>query len=351
MRANKVIINYAKMTWTIRAYGNSKHTIYPLSRGEVTDHNPTNTLTYLQLKAGEGSNDVSCDVISAKKGVKSLLKGMDYMILMVRQCPAAGGKPLSDESANRNGTERTIRGFMRNHDLPPDKDINGLIFQTGNEGHDDLVYEGQLGGNQPSTQTIAMVALGLKHTNLSKELGRERLQTQSATKDPSGKPNGVAVGQEVNTEVNIKASRPLPGVGNDHPDPVQPHSTTAYDKLLVREEDIKILLEKYKSVFPAELPEGLPPDRGTGHTIRLEGNAAPPFRRNKRMSPAEYELCELYVGDLLKKGLITPSTSPFGAPIMFVAKPKGGYRVVCDWRMLNKLTIKNRYPLPRIDET
>jgi hypothetical protein len=246
MRANKVIINYAKMTCTIRAYGNSKHTIYPLSRGEVTDHNPTNTLTYLQLKAGEGSNDVSCDVISAKKGVKSLLKGMDYMILMVRQCPAAGGKPLSDESANRNGTERTIRGFMRNHDLPPDKDINGLIFQTGNEGHDDLVYEGQLGGNQPSTQTIAMVALGLKHTNLSKELGRERLQTQSATKDPSGKPNGVAVGQEVNTEVNIKASRPLPGVGNDHPDPVQPHSTTAYDKLLVREEDIKILLENTK---------------------------------------------------------------------------------------------------------
>ena len=60
------------------------------------------------------------------------------------------------------------------------------------------------------------------------------------------------------------------------------------------------------------------------------------------MSPAEYEICEKYLADLLQKGLIAPSTSPFGAPIMFVAKPKGGYRVVCDWRMLNKLTIKNR---------
>jgi hypothetical protein len=69
------------------------------------------------------------------------------------------------------------------------------------------------------------------------------------------------------------------------------------------------------------------------------------------MSPTEHEVCEKYVAELLKKGFITPSTSPFGAPIMFIAKPNGGYRPVCDWRALNKLTIKNRYPLPRIDET
>ena len=70
------------------------------------------------------------------------------------------------------------------------------------------------------------------------------------------------------------------------------------------------------------------------------------------MSPAELVLCEEYVGDLLKKGFITPSNSPFGAPVMIIAKPNGvGYRVVCDWRALNNITIKNRYPLPRIDET
>jgi hypothetical protein len=70
------------------------------------------------------------------------------------------------------------------------------------------------------------------------------------------------------------------------------------------------------------------------------------------MSPAETVLCEEYVSDLLKKGFVTPSNSPFGAPIMIITKPGGvGYRVVCDWRALNNITIKNRYPLPRIDET
>jgi len=123
------------------------------------------------------------------------------------------------------------------------------------------------------------------------------------------------------------------------------------DEGLVPQDRIDALLQKYSKVFPDELPAGLPPDRGIGHTIRLEAGATPPFRRNRRMSPAEYEVCEQYLGELLKKGMIAPSTSPFGAPIMFVAKPKGGFRVVCDWRMLNKLTIKNRYPLPRIDET
>ena len=70
------------------------------------------------------------------------------------------------------------------------------------------------------------------------------------------------------------------------------------------------------------------------------------------MSPMEHELCNKFIAELLEKGFIQPSVSPFGAPIMFVEKPNGrGFRVVCDWRMLNKLTIKNRYPLPRIDET
>ena len=69
------------------------------------------------------------------------------------------------------------------------------------------------------------------------------------------------------------------------------------------------------------------------------------------MSPIESELCNEYITDLLKKGFITPSNSPFGAPVMFIAKPAGGYRVVCDWRALNNITVKNRYPLPRIDET
>ena len=114
---------------------------------------------------------------------------------------------------------------------------------------------------------------------------------------------------------------------------------------------LRDLLRKYKKVFE-DLPHKLPRDRGTGHVIQLEQNAQAPYRPNRRMSPAERILCEEYVGDLLKKGFVTPSNSPFGAPIMIIAKPGGvGYRVVCDWRALKNITIKNRYPLPRIDET
>jgi hypothetical protein len=206
--ANKVIINYAKMTCTIRTFGNSKHTIYPLSRGTVIDHNPTKALAYLKMKASVEPENVSCDVISAKRAVKSLVKGMDYMILMVRHCPAAGEKTSSTESANRNGTDRHANGtdWTIRDDLPPDIDTNGLIYQTGNTN----VSEGQLGGNQQSTPNIAMVAMGLKHKNLSHKPSQERLQTQLATdKVPSKSPNGETVVDEYHRmNSQIKDGRP-----------------------------------------------------------------------------------------------------------------------------------------------
>jgi hypothetical protein len=125
------------------------------------------------------------------------------------------------------------------------------------------------------------------------------------------------------------------------------------DESLIPAAELKTLLRKYEKVFN-ELPNAKDAehiDRGIGHTIRLEANATPPYQKNRRMSPKELALCEQTIADLLKKGFIEPSNSPFGAPIMFIAKPSGGYRVVCDWRSLNNITIKNRYPLPRIDET
>src|SRR6476469_6825807 len=66
----------------------------------------------------------------------------------------------------------------------------------------------------------------------------------------------------------------------------------------------------------------------------------------------ESELAELrkQLQELLDKGFIRPSTSPYGAPILFVKKKDGSMRMCVDYRMLNKITVKNRYPLPRIDE-
>ena len=121
------------------------------------------------------------------------------------------------------------------------------------------------------------------------------------------------------------------------------------DSMLISQSEIKDLIEEYKDVF-AETPAGLPPDRGVGHTIPLESDAKPPFRGVYRLSPKEMEEAKKQIAELLEKGWIKPSTSPFGAPILFVAKKDGSLRMVIDYRALNAITIRNRYPLPRIED-
>ena len=119
---------------------------------------------------------------------------------------------------------------------------------------------------------------------------------------------------------------------------------------LIPEPALQALLDEYTDVLSSP-----PADReighfAIGHTIPLVPGAAPPFRRAHRLNPKEESAARDHVKEMILKKYITPSKSPYGAPILFIAKPDGGLRVVCDYRMLNKLTIKNRYPLPRIDE-
>lgn len=113
--------------------------------------------------------------------------------------------------------------------------------------------------------------------------------------------------------------------------------------------ELQTLLTEFKDVF--EPLEALPPDRGLHHTIPLVPGATPTFRPQFRLSPLEIEEVTRQVKDLLSKGFIQPSTSPFGAPVLFVAKKTGELRMCIDYRALNKVTVKNRYPLPRIDDT
>ena len=112
---------------------------------------------------------------------------------------------------------------------------------------------------------------------------------------------------------------------------------------------ISALLEKYKDIFK-EGGDGLPPDRGLGHAIITEPGAKPPFRPMYRLSPLEMEEVERQVKSLLAAGLIEPSTSPYGASVLFVNKPDGSLRMCLDYRLLNSQTQKNRYPLPRTDQ-
>ena len=106
---------------------------------------------------------------------------------------------------------------------------------------------------------------------------------------------------------------------------------------------------EFKDVFPKELPR-LPPERELDFTIDLKPGAEPISKTPYWMIAPE--LCELQMQlkELLDLGLIRPSVLPWGAPIIFVKKKDGSLRLCIDYRDLNHATVKNRYPMPRIDD-
>ncbi|GJS26103.1 reverse transcriptase domain-containing protein [Tanacetum coccineum] len=115
-----------------------------------------------------------------------------------------------------------------------------------------------------------------------------------------------------------------------------------------RIEDVPIVRD-FPEVFPKDLP-GLPPTRQVEFHIELIPGAAPVARAPYRLAPAEMKELAEQLKELSDKGFIRPSSSPWGAPILFVKKKDGSFRMCIDYRELNKLTVKNRYPLPRIDD-
>ena len=109
------------------------------------------------------------------------------------------------------------------------------------------------------------------------------------------------------------------------------------------------VVREYPDVFPKDLP-GLPPHREVDFAIELEPDTTPISRAPYRMTPAELKELKVQLQELLDKGFIRPSVSPWGAPVLFVKKKDGSMRLCIDYRELNKVTVKNRYPLPRIDD-
>nr|GFC62967.1 putative reverse transcriptase domain-containing protein [Tanacetum cinerariifolium] len=115
-----------------------------------------------------------------------------------------------------------------------------------------------------------------------------------------------------------------------------------------RLEDVPVIC-KFPNVFPKDLP-GLPPPRQVEFKIELVPGAAPVACAPYRLVPSEMKELAKQLQELSDKGFIRPSSSPWGAPVLFVKKKDGSFRMCIDYRELNKLTIKNRYPLPRIDD-
>jgi hypothetical protein len=112
--------------------------------------------------------------------------------------------------------------------------------------------------------------------------------------------------------------------------------------------DLYEVVNQYDEMFHE--PKGLPPKRGIQHEIQLQQDCPLPNIGMYRMSVMENAEIKKQIQELLDKGVIVPSTSPCGSPIVLVLKKDGTWRMCVDFRALNKITVKNHYPLPRIDD-
>ncbi|GJX55384.1 hypothetical protein Tco_0285281 [Tanacetum coccineum] len=109
------------------------------------------------------------------------------------------------------------------------------------------------------------------------------------------------------------------------------------------------IVQDFPEVFPEDLP-GIPPTRQVEFQIDLIPGAAPVAWAPYQLAPFEMKELSDQLQELSDKGFIRPSSSPWGAPFLFVKKKDGSFRMCIDYQELNKLTVKNRYPLPRIDD-
>jgi hypothetical protein len=129
---------------------------------------------------------------------------------------------------------------------------------------------------------------------------------------------------------------------------VQLMEITAEQPKIVLYPAVQELVEGYSDVFKE--PEGLPPSRSYDHNITLKDEAKPTCVRPYRYPYYQKEEIEKLVREMLSSGVIRPSQSPYSSPVLLVRKADGSWRMCVDYRALNRDTIKDKYPIPNIDE-
>jgi hypothetical protein len=110
-----------------------------------------------------------------------------------------------------------------------------------------------------------------------------------------------------------------------------------------------LVVSEFPDVFSEELL-GMPPDHDIEFVIELMPGTTPIYKSPYRMATLQLAELKEHIKELLEKGFVRPSSSPWGAPVIFVPKKDGTQRLCMDYCVLNEVTIKNKYSLPRIDD-
>ncbi|MCO5561728.1 hypothetical protein L7F22_015351 [Adiantum nelumboides] len=134
-------------------------------------------------------------------------------------------------------------------------------------------------------------------------------------------------------------------------------SLNGVDETQVNENGMQVDLElsnflnQFQDVFIDDILGELPPKRGDdNHMIELIPGSSPPNKPPYRVSQAQQEEIMRQVNELVEKGMVRPSSSSFCSPVLLVQKEDGTYRMCVDYRALNRITIKNRFPVPRVED-
>ena len=257
-----------------------------------------------------------------KHGFKAVAKGVTDTVLMANGVQQASCLEVRDAELTIGATYQEVMSFhalplgdtfdvvlgkpwFEKHDPHFDWKLNVGTFTHNGEEHKLYPPEGEDSVQAPSL----LSALQLK--KLAKEPGAELYAVHINTVEVDGKPE-VKIGDET----------------------------------------LRELLDEYSDVVSKDpnFTPPFPPKRNVDHEIKLEPNAALPNRGIYRLPPDELAELKRQLDKLLALGLIRPSTSPFASPVLFVKKKDGSLRLCIDYRGLNKVSVKNRYPLPRVDE-
>jgi hypothetical protein len=121
------------------------------------------------------------------------------------------------------------------------------------------------------------------------------------------------------------------------------------NQLYASQEPMVLVVNEFPNVFPEELL-GMPPDRDIKFVIDLMAGIAPIYKRSYRMAAKQLAELKEHIKELVEKGYICLSSSLWGAPVIFVLKKDGTQRLCVDYCALDEVTIKNKYPLPRIND-